>query len=91
MANKYELDIYNGDGVQGEQRDAGTNKRLAIQAARQIAKARWHNVGVVRPSDDDVISFGPLGDGYGTDQYVTVRRISERHGMWRARPKGRGR
>lgn len=73
---RYEIDTYNGAGTQGEpRRDAGTNKRAAIQIARRLAKDKWDNVGVVRPSDDDVISFGPLGrDGYGTDQYVTVRR-----------------
>jgi hypothetical protein len=52
-------------------------KRIAIKLARQEAKRRWDNVGVVRPADDDVISLGPLGeDGYGTDQYVTVRKVA---------------
>ena len=76
---RYELDVYNGEGVEGEaRRDAGTVKRVAIKQARALANRKWQNVGVVNPSDDDVISFGPLGtDGYGADQYVTVRRVTD--------------
>jgi hypothetical protein len=74
---RYELDIYNGAGVEATPcQDAGTVKRVAIRAARQLAQRNWDHVGIVTPADDDVISFGPLGDdGYGTDQYVTVRRV----------------
>ena len=78
MSKTYELDFYNGAGVEGESpRPAGSVKRIAIKLARQESKRRWDNVGVVRPADDDVISLGPLGeDGYGTDQYVTVRKVA---------------
>lgn len=70
------LDWCNGDGVEGESPDRfeGT-ERQAIAEARRQAQSRWDNVGRVHPADDDVISLGPRGkDGYGTDQYVTVRR-----------------
>ena len=78
MQVAFYLDWYNGDGVEGESPDRieGMTERQASAEARKRAKARWDNVVRVYPSDDDVISFGPSGgnDGFGTDQYVTVRR-----------------
>lgn len=71
----YVIDIYAGHGVEaGPDIEFVGRRREAIAATKREAKRRWNGIVQVRPADDDIISFGPAGaDGYGTDQYATLR------------------